>query len=511
MDPRLEAVANEVRVDLASTAHTVAIAVAPMEYDAVSAALAGSGITIRQRGREPLTHWLSQNAQPGAAVALCPDGLTATQACAIRAHLTERGFRPAISKATKVRQRRFASWLARRSSHVAAFLAAVAQDAPQLLTAGYWAGFVTGLRDLDGGAPDAWLLLRSGRNAPFVLTENDLPGDLICDLRARGIGHARRISLPNLTKDCGIDPKISPARAPLLLENPVREVTAPRWKDSSRSDDISMDVEARCLNAAFDCAVIEILAAADQGAFKSEIELRDALAARFAQCAGFRGMAFPIYVAAGQRAAMPHPVPSATPTALNGPVLIDAGIHGETLTTDMSRTLLPAGASPEIRVSYTRVLKALARASMAAGPETIAAQTAALDVLHQGGVKMPHGLGHTVLPGLDVHGPEPVFGHRTATLASGCFFTLEPAIYTPGEFGVRLENLLQINLGKADTLTYIPLDTRQVCAALITDDEKTWLKRYNAQTLARRAAMLSHAAVNWCLRASTWPGYGDNV
>ena len=351
------------------------------------------------------------------------------------------------------------------------------------------------------------------------MTQARLADHLIQALRAWGITHAQTACLPALVQEfvdtddaaapaLAVDPQIVPANVRSLLVCPTHDIAEPSLIASVRFPDTGMDIDASALNAAFDCAVIETLAEAELGAFQTETDLRDALKQRLARCHGYRGLAFPIYVAAGHRSAQPHPVPSATHHKLIGPFLVDAGIHGDTVTTDVSRTLLAPDASARQRRIYTLVLKALVRASMTTSAETEHLQSAALPILQQDGYRMPHGLGHMVLPGLAVHGPQPIFGTQTTTLPDGTHFTLEPGHYTAGDFGVRLENLLQMRHRSPRTLTHIPLDVRRTYPGLLTAAEKNWVQNYNNLCLTRRAPMLSSAAMKWCSNASRWPdGY----
>ena len=60
------------------------------------------------------------------------------------------------------------------------------------------------------------------------------------------------------------------------------------------------------------------------------------------------------------------------------------------------------------------------------------------EIVIQGiGGRMGHGLGHGV--GIDIH-ELPVFGRRSNTVGAGSVITVEPGVYLPGKFGVRLED-----------------------------------------------------------------------
>ena len=94
--------------------------------------------------------------------------------------------------------------------------------------------------------------------------------------------------------------------------------------------------------------------------------------------------------------------------------------------------------------------------------------------------------------------------------------SIEPGVYRPGQWGVRIENLV-LNVpastpeGTAfgeflafETLTLCPIDTRCIDRALLREDEVAWLNAYHATVRARLAPRLDGAALDW-LQARTEP------
>ncbi len=83
----------------------------------------------------------------------------------------------------------------------------------------------------------------------------------------------------------------------------------------------------------------------------------------------------------------------------------------------------------------------------------------------------------------------------------------EPGYYKPGEFGIRIENLVltvaeEIEGAEGDwlgfeTLTFVPLDRRLVNKDLLTDSEISWWNSYHAQVRAILAPQLEGADLEW--------------
>ena len=99
----------------------------------------------------------------------------------------------------------------------------------------------------------------------------------------------------------------------------------------------------------------------------------------------------------------------------------------------------------------------------------------------------------------------------------GMITSVEPGLYRPGKWGVRVENLvLNVPARQLDepgefgeflefeTLTLCPIDTRCVDATLLRSDEIAWLNAYHATVAERLAPGLAGAALDW-LRRRTAP------
>ena len=170
---------------------------------------------------------------------------------------------------------------------------------------------------------------------------------------------------------------------------------------------------------------------------------------------GSEGVPFEIIVASGPNSALPHARPTDKAICSGEPVLIDMGAKINGYCSDLSRTLFLSRPNKTFQEIYSIVLKAQATAIESTRSEMAAAQADQLarSVIGQAGYgdAFGHGLGHGV--GLAVH-EFPRLGLSSAdSLADGMVFTIEPGIYLAGQGGVRIEDMVVLESGKARLLT----------------------------------------------------------
>jgi Xaa-Pro aminopeptidase len=170
---------------------------------------------------------------------------------------------------------------------------------------------------------------------------------------------------------------------------------------------------------------------------------------------GSEGMPFEIIVASGPNSALPHARPTEKTICSGEPVLIDMGARINGYCSDFSRTLFLGRADKTFREIYNIVLKAQATAidGIESGMDASQADRLARSVVEQAdyGDAFGHGLGHGV--GLAVH-EFPMLGPNSSdSLADGMVFTIEPGIYLAGQGGVRIEDMVVLENGKAKVLT----------------------------------------------------------
>lgn len=177
--------------------------------------------------------------------------------------------------------------------------------------------------------------------------------------------------------------------------------------------------------------------------------------------AGYRGLgaegpSFPSIVAGGPWSAMPHASPRPEPLREGEPLVIDMGARFRGYCSDLTRTVVLGAETPKFREIYSIVLEAQQTAieRVEPGMTGVQAHALAFDVIarHGYGEQFGHGLGHGV--GLEVH-EDPYLGPTSEdTLEEGMVFTIEPGIYLPGWGGVRIEDVVVLENGRARVLSH---------------------------------------------------------
>jgi len=173
---------------------------------------------------------------------------------------------------------------------------------------------------------------------------------------------------------------------------------------------------------------------------------------------GASKVAFDLIVAAGPNGALPHARPSDTVIGEGQPIVIDIGCQLDGYCSDMTRTICLGQPSAKYLEVWDIVLQAqeTAEAGIRAGISGVEADALAREVISQAGFgeHFGHGLGHGV--GLVVHEQPRASRLSTDTLRAGMSVTVEPGIYLPGEFGVRIEDLVIVRENGVDILTGTP-------------------------------------------------------
>lgn len=179
---------------------------------------------------------------------------------------------------------------------------------------------------------------------------------------------------------------------------------------------------------------------------------------------GASGSSFEIIVASGQRSAMPHGAASDKLIRENEPVVIDFGAIYKGYTSDQTITVYTGKPDQDFMDVYNHVRQAQKSAisAVAKGIKATLPDKAARDYLQS--VELAqyfgHGLGHGV--GMEVHEMPTVSYLSKDTLESGMVFTIEPGVYLPGKFGVRLEDMVLITDNSCKLITNLDKDAIKV-------------------------------------------------
>ena len=266
----------------------------------------------------------------------------------------------------------------------------------------------------------------------------------------------------------------------------------------------------------------EFEAALTHGERISELDIDARLSAARARRPGFVGLSFSTIAGWAANGAMPHY--RATPQSFaridgQGLLLIDSGAQYLGGTTDITR-VWPIGApSAAMKSDYSLVLKgmmALSRTRFPRGTLSPMLDAIARAPLWAEGLDFGHGTGHGVGYFLNVHeGPQSI--SRTLpdahmAMEPGMITSIEPGVYRPGLWGVRIENLVLnvpadtpegstfAEMLEFETLTLCPIDTTCIERNLLRADEIEWLNGYHAMVLQRLAPRVQGAALAWLQR-----------
>ncbi len=171
---------------------------------------------------------------------------------------------------------------------------------------------------------------------------------------------------------------------------------------------------------------------------------------------GAEKVSFDTIVASGARGALPHGVASEKKLEVGDAVVMDFGCIYEGYCSDMTRTVVMGRASDKLKAAYKSVLSAGELAIQGARAEMSAKD---LDAIARNrlekdgwGDYFTHSLGHGV--GIDIHEAPTASPRSSDILESGMTVTVEPGIYLPGEFGIRIEDLIAFDGDKVRNFTH---------------------------------------------------------
>ena len=154
----------------------------------------------------------------------------------------------------------------------------------------------------------------------------------------------------------------------------------------------------------------------------------------------------------GEASAYPHGSGKPQQVREGEVVLLDCGCSVQGYQSDISRTLVFGEASRQQRAVWEQVRLGqqiafeAARLGIAAGAVDDAVRSAYAKAGYGPGYKLPgtpHRTGHGI--GLDGHEPVNIVQGETTPLAAGMCFSIEPGLYLPGRFGVRLEDCVHMD------------------------------------------------------------------
>jgi len=167
---------------------------------------------------------------------------------------------------------------------------------------------------------------------------------------------------------------------------------------------------------------------------------------------------FGIIFASGENSAIPHAVPGERRIQKGDFILIDFGAIYEGYYSDITRTVAIGEPADKMRMIYEIVLKANKSAVKEIKPGAACKDIdkKAREIITQAGYGkyFGHNLGHGL--GLKIHEEPKLSPASSRILDKGNAVTVEPGIYLPGEFGVRIEDLICVTEKGYENLTSFP-------------------------------------------------------
>jgi len=180
---------------------------------------------------------------------------------------------------------------------------------------------------------------------------------------------------------------------------------------------------------------------------------------------GLYELSFEPIVAINANAAKPHARPTNDILKYHDLLLIDAGLKFERYCSDRTRTIfvdkqmqsstIQQFSSERLQRVYDTVRNAHDEAisQLRSGMKAFEVDAIARDIITKAGYGeyFVHSTGHGV--GLDIHELPVISSKSDVIIEDGMVFTVEPGIYLPGEFGVRIEDTVVMKGGKAEILS----------------------------------------------------------
>jgi Xaa-Pro aminopeptidase len=170
---------------------------------------------------------------------------------------------------------------------------------------------------------------------------------------------------------------------------------------------------------------------------------------------GAEGNSFDPIVVSGPNSSMPHGVPGERVLQKGDFLTMDFGCLLEGYCSDMTRTIVIGEPTDEMRKVYGVVLEAQKAgiAAYRAGVVGAEVDAAARKVISEAGYGeyFGHSFGHGV--GLDIHEEPNASPTNEKPMPLSAVISAEPGIYIPGEFGVRIEDVIILGESSAENIT----------------------------------------------------------
>ncbi len=175
----------------------------------------------------------------------------------------------------------------------------------------------------------------------------------------------------------------------------------------------------------------------------------------FIKSKGGQGTSFEPIAASGKHSAYPHAKTTNKKIGKNTALTLDLGVIYKGYRSDLTRVFFLGRIPADLKKIYDIVLQAQEKAISKIKPGISAAQidAQARNFIAQKGFGhyFQHSLGHGI--GLDVHEAPFISVKNKKPLVAGMVFTIEPGIYIPGKFGVRIEDIVLVKKNGVEVLS----------------------------------------------------------
>lgn len=545
---------------LVVTPHAAGLWTDSRYWDQADLELAGSGVQLMKitgaSSAPPYLDWICRNVSPGATVAVdgCTVSLTAgrllesalveaglrllTDVDLVAAVWAERPARPL--NAIYVHSTPFAT--RDRSEKLAAVRTAMQDKGTQwhLISTLDDIGWLLNLRGSDVNYNPVFVAhaLIGLQSAMLFIDDVKVPPDIRKELESDGV-HVVPYSgathaLSALAPDAAL--LVDPARVTYEFIRAVPRGTkvVEAVNPTTLFKSLKNSADAEHIRAAMEqdgAALAEFFAWFEQAVSSetvTELAVDAQLTAARARRPGFVSLSFGTIAGFNANGALPHYQPTQASNALltgNGLLLLDSGGQYLGGTTDITRVVPIGEISEEQRCDFTLVLKGMIALSCAKFPRGIRSpmlDSIARAPLWAAGIDFGHGTGHGVGYFLNVHEGPQVINFQAAAqpwtaMEAGMVTSIEPGIYRPGRWGIRIENLVMTRAAapsefgeflEFETLTLCPIDTRCVALHLLGEEECVWLNRYHELVWERVSPHVHGDAREWLeqrTRPLDWP------
>ena len=301
--------------------------------------------------------------------------------------------------------------------------------------------------------------------------------------------------LRNFDRELVVDKNSINAHDYSLIKNPIHRISEIKQMKAVKSEE-----ELNAYKKAFECtdkAVMAIREFIENNDNISEYDIAKHLKEEFIKY-GAISLSFNSIVAINQNSALAHYAKNDKNVILKegSLVLIDCGAYYESgLATDITRVFVKGKPNELQKQVYTTVLKAFLNAFNYTNQHLTLALSSKereyvtgfeIDKLAHSildnkieGFTFGHGLGHGI--GINVHEAPPNLSQNEIAktqIVDGMTFTIEPGLYNPEHFGVRLENSCYMECGKIHSFVKMGYEGKLINYDLLNEQEKEWLKDF---------------------------------